>query len=95
MHDQKKRSNAKRPHVLDTEKSVVLGHTFRASRGTSLDLTDAKGDREVGNERVFGLAATVGHHDTPAVGLSELSTVHRGQSQCMLWAACIVELTLG
>lgn len=60
--------------VLDTEKLVVLGNTLASGRGTSLDLTNTKSDDEVGDERVLGLAGAVRDHDTPAVGLAELST---------------------
>ena len=77
MHDQKKRSNAKRPHVLDTEKSVVLGHTFGPGGCTSLDLAGTKSHDEVGDNCVLGLATSVRYHDTPAVGLRQLCTVAR------------------
>lgn len=62
---------------LDAEESVVLGNTLRAARSTSLDDTAAKGDSNVGNGRVLGLARAVRDHDGPVVGLRELSSLDR------------------
>ena len=62
-------------HVLDTEEGVVLGNTLGTGGGTSLDLADTKSDDEVSDDGVLGLSRAVRDHDTPAVGLRELSTV--------------------
>jgi hypothetical protein len=64
-----------RVHVLDTEESVVLGHTLTSGRSTSLDLAGTESDDEIGDEGILGLARTVRDHDTPSVGLCELSSV--------------------
>ena len=66
-----------RVHSLDAEKLVVLGDTLAARGRTGLDLADTEGDDEVRNDGVLSLTATVRHHDTPAVGLRELSTVKK------------------
>lgn len=63
-----------RNHVLNSEELVVFGDTFAASRRSSLDLTNAKGDGKVGNDGALGFTAAVGDHDTPAVRLGKLST---------------------
>ena len=67
-------------YALDAKKSVVLGDTLAASRRTCLDLADAERDYDVRNDGALGLTATVRDHDTPAVGLRELSAI-RGRSQ--------------
>ena len=61
--------------VLDTEKSVVLGNTFAAGGCTSLDLTDTKGNDEIGDDSVFSLTTSVRDHYTPTVRLRELSSL--------------------
>ena len=66
-------------HVLDTEEGVVLGNTLGTGGGTSLDLAGLEGDDEVGDDGVLGLTRAVGNHDTPVVGLSELSTRYPSQ----------------
>ena len=63
--------------VLDAEKGVVLAHTLRTSRGTRLDDTRVEGDGKVSNRRVLRLTGAVRHHDSPVVGLSELSSLDR------------------
>ena len=63
--------------LLDTEKLVVLGDTLGTARSTSLDLTGAETDGEVGNVGGLGLTGTVRGHDTPAVRLRELDGLDR------------------
>ena len=45
--------------LLDAQELVVLGHPVRARRRAGLDLPGVRGDREVGDEGVFGLARAV------------------------------------
>ena len=70
-----RRVHGNRRDALDTEEGVVLGNTLRAGGRTSLDLAGLEGNDEVGDDGVLSLTRAVGHHDTPAVGLSELRTV--------------------
>lgn len=58
--------------LLDTEDLVELGKTLGTSRGTSLDLTSAETDDNVGNGDILGLTRSVGDHDTPASAESVL-----------------------
>src|SRR5207237_10932422 len=44
----------------DREEPVVLRRPLRAARGAGLDLSRPGGDREVGAERVLGLAPAMG-----------------------------------
>ena len=74
-----RQKRATRKHVLNAEKLVVLGHTLATGRCTSLDLAGTKGDDEVGDDGVLGLAGTVRDHDTPAVRLRELGTEGLGE----------------
>jgi len=62
-------------NVLDAEESIIFGNTLTAGRSTSLDLTGAKGNDEVGDDGVLGLTRPVRNHDTPTVRLRQLSTV--------------------
>ena len=62
-------------YALDTEEGVVLRDTLRAGGSTSLDLAGTEGNDEVSDDGVLGLTGTVRDHDTPAVGLSELSAI--------------------
>lgn len=66
-------------NVLNAEQCVVFGDTFASCWGTSLDLTNTKGDSKVGNDGIFSLTTAMGDHNTPAVGLGELSTVNGHQ----------------
>lgn len=65
----------KKKNALDTEELVVLRDTLAPCGSTRLDLADTERDDEVGNDGVLGLTATVGDHDTPAIGLRKLSTI--------------------
>jgi hypothetical protein len=61
--------------VLDTQQGVVFSDTLASGGSTGLDLADTQCDSKVGDDRVLSLAATVGDHDTPAIGLRKLSTM--------------------
>ena len=52
-----------------------LGNTLTPGGSTSLDLASTESDDQVSNDGVLGFTTTMGNHDTPAVGLRELSTV--------------------
>ena len=65
---------------LDAKKRVVLCDTLAARRRTSLDLADTEGDDEVRDDGVLRLTAAVRDHDTPAIGLRKLCTVHNSPS---------------
>lgn len=52
--------------LLDTEDLVELGETLGTGRGTSLDLTGAETNDDVGNGDILGLTRAVRNHDTPA-----------------------------
>lgn len=52
--------------LLDTEELVVLGQTFGAAGGTSLDLTGAETDDDIGDGVVLGLPRAVRDHDAPS-----------------------------
>jgi hypothetical protein len=71
----KARGETKCWNVLDAEQSIILGNTLTTSRSTSLDLSSAEGNDEVGDDGVLGLTRSVRDHDTPTVGLRQLSTV--------------------
>ena len=62
-------------YALNAEEGVVLRDTLGPGGSTGLDLASAEGDDQVSNQSAFGLTAAVRDHDTPAVGLRELSTV--------------------
>ena len=62
-------------NVLDAEQSIVLGNTLTTSRSASLDLPGAESNGKVGNDSVLGLTRSVRDHDTPTVGLRQLSAV--------------------
>src|SRR4051794_22970315 len=47
--------------LFDAQQLVVLGHAVRARRRPGLDLGAARGDREVGDGLVLGLARAVRH----------------------------------
>src|SRR5262249_18719146 len=47
---------------LDTQELIVLGETLAAGHGTYLDLSSARGHREVGDRCVLGLAAPGGDY---------------------------------
>jgi hypothetical protein len=66
--------HAMKSHLLDAQQRVVFGDSLTPGRGTSLNLANAEGDREVRDDGVLGLTASVRDHDTPTVGLGELST---------------------
>jgi hypothetical protein len=51
--------------LLDAEDLVELGKTLRAGRSTSLDLTGAETDNDVGNGDILGLTGAVRNHDAP------------------------------
>ena len=51
---------------LDAQQLVVLGQALRAARRARLDLARREPDREVGDERVLGLARAVRGHHAPA-----------------------------
>jgi len=63
--------------VGDTDESVVLGNTFGSARSTSLNFSYTQRDDEVRDGCIFGLTRSVGNHDTPSIGLSELSSLDR------------------
>src|SRR5688572_306457 len=44
---------------LDSQELVVLGHAIGSRGGAGLDLAGAHGDSQIGDRRVFGLAAAV------------------------------------
>ena len=52
--------------LLDTEDLVELGETLGTGRGTSLDLSGAETNDDVGNGDILGLTRAVRNHDTPA-----------------------------
>jgi hypothetical protein len=54
--------------LLDTEDLVELGKTLGTGRSTGLDLAGTETDNDVSDGDIFGLAGTVGDHDTPASG---------------------------
>ena len=57
---------------LDAEELVVLGDAVGAAGRAGLDLAGAGGDREVGDEGVFGLAGAVADDGGVAVAAAEL-----------------------
>ena len=67
-------------YALDAEQLVVLRHTLRASRSTSLDLSGTQSDNEVGDDGVLSLTAAVRDHDTPAIRLCQLRTVYKNST---------------
>jgi len=71
----KAREETKSWNALYAEQSIVFGNTLTTSRSTSLDLTSAKGNDEIGDNGVLSLTRSVRDHDTPTVGLRQLSTV--------------------
>lgn len=58
--------------LLDTEDLVELGKTLGTGRSTSLDLTGAETNDNVGNGDILGLTGAVRNHDTPATGVGVL-----------------------
>jgi hypothetical protein len=54
--------------LLDTEDLVELGQALATGRGTSLDLTSAETDNDVGDSDILCLTRSVGDHDAPAGG---------------------------
>ena len=86
---------ASRTNVLDAKKRVVLRDTLAARRCTSLDLADTEGDDEVRDDGVLRLTAAVRDHDTPAIGLRELSTVKKQISRPVSSRHGAVQLTPG
>lgn len=62
---------------LDAEELVILGSALRSAWSTSLDDTDTETNDEVRDGDIFGLTGSVRNHDTPVVGLSELSSLDR------------------
>lgn len=59
--------------LFDSEKLVVLGNSFGSARSTGLDETSLEGDGQVGDVDGLGFTGSVGGHDTPVTGLSELN----------------------
>ena len=69
------RGETGRWNVLDAEESIIFGNALTASRSTSLDLTSAEGNDEVGDDGVLSFTRSVRNHDTPPIRLGQLSTV--------------------
>ena len=63
--------------VLDPQQLVVLRGAVGARRGAGLDLTAARGDRDVGDRRVLGLSRPVRDDRRVAAALRELDRVER------------------
>jgi hypothetical protein len=67
------RLKGKDPHigkyVLNSQQSIILGHTFAPRWGTCLDLAYPEGNDEIRDDGVLGLTTTVGDHYSPTVGL--------------------------
>ena len=82
-------------YALDAKKSVVLGDTLATGRRTGLDLTDTESNNEVRNDRVLGFTRAVRDHDTPAIGLRELSTVKKQISRPVTSRHSAEQLTPG
>src|SRR5690606_39009405 len=61
--------------LFDAQKLIVLRDALAACGRTGLDLTRVRGDREVGDRGVFGLAGTVREHGRVARALREADRV--------------------
>ena len=68
------RSNRRRPRVAeffgDAEQLVVLRVAIASAGSAGLDLAAVRGDRDVGDGRVLGLARAVAEHARVAVAAS-------------------------
>ena len=82
-------------YALNAKESVVLGDTLATGRRTGLDLADTESNNEVRNDRVLSLTRAVRDHDTPAIGLRELSTVKKQISRLVSSRHGAVQLTPG
>ena len=58
--------------LLNPQDLIVLGETFRAARGSGLDLAGGESDDQVGDESILGLAGSMRHHRPPAGSLGQL-----------------------
>ena len=63
--------------VLDSKDMIVLGHAPRSARGTSFHLPSTEPHHHVNSESVLSLPRSMGHHDTPATGLVQLTCLPR------------------
>src|SRR5579863_1452812 len=62
---------------FDPEELVIFCCTIRSGKAAGFDLTAVEGDREVGDRRIFRLAATVAHDRRITMSLSQLHGVNR------------------
>ena len=74
--------------LFDAQEPVVLGHPLRARRRAGLDLSAAAGDRQVGDERIFGLARAVRDHRAEA-GARAIAIVSRVSVSVPIWLSLI------
>jgi hypothetical protein len=63
--------------LLDTKDLIQLGQTLRSGWSTTLDLASSDTNDNVGDGNIFGLAGTMGHHDTPASSVGVLGGLNR------------------
>src|SRR6185295_15601177 len=63
--------------IFDPQQLVVLRRSVRTGRRTRLDLAAVRGDGDVGDRRVLGLAGPVGDDGRIPVPVGELDRVER------------------
>ena len=68
--------------LLDAQQLVVLRDAVAARRRAGLDLPAVRGDREVGDRRVLGLAAAVRHHRGVAVRAGRAASCRASPRAC-------------
>jgi hypothetical protein len=73
-----------RQFSLSRKELDALGQTFASAGRTSLDLTRAKANNEVGNESVFCLAAPVAYHGSPTGGKCEKCSLYAFRNRSYL-----------
>lgn len=64
----------KTKYVLNAKQSIIFGNPFATSGGASFDLTETESNDKISNDSVLCFTTAVRDHDTPIVGLGELST---------------------